>query len=58
MDYAYLNEKTLCFGVYDFDRFSKHDQIGEIKLPLGQFDFGKVIQESRDLSTPSIDNKV
>lgn len=26
------------FAVYDFDRFSKHDQIGEVKIPLNQID--------------------
>ena len=24
--------KTLIFAVYDFDRFSKHDEIGEVSI--------------------------
>ena len=26
--------KTLIFAVYDFDRFSKHDEIGEVSFLL------------------------
>ncbi len=25
LDYAYLNDKSIVFAVYDFDRFSKHE---------------------------------
>lgn len=47
------------FAVFDFDRFSKHDQIGEVSIPLGSVDFGKVITEWRDICTPAkYDNKV
>lgn len=41
--------KTLVFGIYDFDRFSKHDQIGEVKIPLCQVDLAQTIEEWRDL---------
>ncbi|CAG2069473.1 unnamed protein product, partial [Timema podura] len=30
--YAEAMNKTLVFAIFDFDRFSKHDQIGEVKL--------------------------
>jgi hypothetical protein len=43
--------------VYDFDRFSKHDQIGILKVPLSSVDLGKVITEWRDLSSPETDNE-
>jgi synaptotagmin-1 len=41
--------KTLVFAIFDFDRFSKHDQIGEVKLPLCQVDLAQTIEEWRDL---------
>ena len=41
--------KTLVFAIYDFDRFSKHDQIGEVKLPLCTIDLAQTIEEWRDL---------
>ncbi|XP_050701480.1 synaptotagmin 1-like isoform X1 [Eriocheir sinensis] len=47
--YADIMSKTLVFGIYDFDRFSKHDQIGEVKIPLCQVDLAQTIQEWRDL---------
>lgn len=46
------------FNVYDFDRFSKHDQIGQIQVPLGSVDLARVIEEWRDLSPPDDDEKV
>ncbi|CAH8529920.1 unnamed protein product [Schistosoma turkestanicum] len=50
--YAEISSKTLLFTVYDFDRFSKHDQIGQIKVPLSTVDLCNVIEEWRDLSPP------
>nr|QQY02550.1 synaptotagmin-4 [Cryptocotyle lingua] len=50
--YAEVAGKTLVMMVYDFDRFSKHDQIGQIKVPLGSIDLCKVLEEWRDLSPP------
>ncbi len=56
MAYGDLTGRTLMFAIYDFDRFSRHDQIGEVQVPLGQVDLGKVIQEWRDISPPAGDN--
>lgn len=39
--------------VYDFNRFSKHDVIGELRLELSAVDWNHVIEEWRDLSAPS-----
>ncbi|CAH8602207.1 unnamed protein product [Schistosoma mattheei] len=55
--YAEVGGKTLVFNVYDFDRFSKHDQIGQIQVPLGSVDLARVIEEWRDLSPPDDDEK-
>lgn len=41
--------KTLVFAIFDFDRFSKHDQIGEVKVPLCQIDLAQTIEEWREL---------
>uniref|UniRef100_F6UBB9 Synaptotagmin n=1 Tax=Xenopus tropicalis TaxID=8364 RepID=F6UBB9_XENTR len=47
--YAELGGKTLVLTVYDFDRFSKHDVIGDVKVPMNTVDFGHVTEEWRDL---------
>lgn len=39
--------------VFDFDRFSKHDVIGELRLQLGTNDWNHVIEEWKNLSEPS-----
>uniref|UniRef100_A0A4W4ERP2 C2 domain-containing protein n=1 Tax=Electrophorus electricus TaxID=8005 RepID=A0A4W4ERP2_ELEEL len=44
---------TLVMQVYDFNRFSKHDVIGELRLELSSVDWNHVIEEWRDLSEPS-----
>lgn len=51
--YAEIGSKTLVFAIYDFDRFSRHDQIGEITIPLTSVDLGKVIEETRDIAPPA-----
>ena len=40
------------FAIYDFDRFSKHDQIGQVHVPLNSVDLGRVIEEWRDITSP------
>jgi len=47
--YADAMAKTLVFAIYDFDRFSKHDQIGEVKVPLMMVDLAQTIEEWKDL---------
>lgn len=49
--YAELGGKTLVLQVYDFDRFSKHDMIGEIKIPMNSVDLGQPMQQWRDLES-------
>nr|CDS29562.1 synaptotagmin [Hymenolepis microstoma] len=55
--YAEVAGKTLRFNVFDFDRFSKHDQIGQIHVPLASVDLARVIEEWRDLLPPDDDEK-
>lgn len=49
--YAELGGKTLVLQVFDFDRFSKHDTIGEIKIPMNSVDLGQPMQQWRDLES-------
>ncbi|KAK1898158.1 Synaptotagmin-2 [Dissostichus eleginoides] len=46
-----IGGKTLVMCVYDFDRFSKHDVIGEIKIPMNTLDLAKPIEEWKDLDS-------
>lgn len=38
-------------SVYDYDRFSKHDIIGEVKLAMNTVDLGQPIEEWKDLES-------
>ncbi|KAG1704451.1 Synaptotagmin 1 [Nymphon striatum] len=49
--YAEITGKTLVFAIFDFDRFSKHDQIGEVKVNLGTIDLAQTIEEWRDVTS-------
>jgi len=49
--YADAMGKTLVFSIYDFDRFSKHDQIGEVKLPLCMVDLAQTIEEWGEITS-------
>jgi len=54
--YNEIGGKTLVIAIYDFDRFSKHDIIGEIRIPMKSVDLGQVIEEWRDVA-PADDDK-
>ena len=58
LPYADLGAKTLSFTVYDFDRFSKHDQIGQVVIPLNSVDLGRVVDEWRVLVNPITEERV
>uniref|UniRef100_A0A3B5LW94 C2 domain-containing protein n=1 Tax=Xiphophorus couchianus TaxID=32473 RepID=A0A3B5LW94_9TELE len=47
--YSELGGQTLVLQVFDFDRFGKHDVIGEIKIPMNSIDLGQPIHEWKDL---------
>jgi len=47
--YAEIASKTLQFQVYDFDRFSKHDYIGQVKVSMNSVDLGRILEEWKDI---------
>ncbi|XP_029697520.1 synaptotagmin-1-like [Takifugu rubripes] len=47
--YTELGGRTLVMTVYDFGRFSKHDAIGAVKIPMSTADFSQSLEEWRDL---------
>ncbi|XP_066541699.1 synaptotagmin-1b [Hoplias malabaricus] len=47
--YTELGGKTLVMTVYDFDRFSKHDAIGDVRVQMNKIDFSHVTEEWRVL---------
>ncbi|CAL8078707.1 unnamed protein product [Orchesella dallaii] len=51
LPYSDLMAKTLVFAIFDFDRFSKHDQIGEVKIPLCQLDLAQTIEDWKELQS-------
>jgi synaptotagmin-1 len=57
LPYADTFDKTLNFTIFDFDRFSKHDKIGEIKLPLCQVDLAQPVNEWRDVEADKEDDQ-
>ncbi|XP_042293496.1 synaptotagmin-8 [Sceloporus undulatus] len=50
---ADVAENTLVMQVYDFNRFSKHDIIGEMRLPLGDVDLQHVMEQWHELTAAS-----
>nr|XP_033784821.1 synaptotagmin-8 isoform X1 [Geotrypetes seraphini] len=51
MPQADVADTSVVLQVYDFNRFSKHDSIGELRLSLADFDLQHVIEEWQELST-------
>lgn len=49
MLYSEISGKTLVLSVIDHDRFSRHDAIGEVQIPLNAVDLGKVVREIKEL---------
>ncbi|NXK56429.1 SYT1 protein, partial [Chauna torquata] len=48
-----VSESTLVMQIYDFNRFSKHDIIGEVRLPLASVNLQHVIEQWSDLAVAS-----
>lgn len=49
INYGDLCQRTLVLSVYDYDRFSKHDEIGQIAVPLVSLDYSTNIDIWDDL---------
>ncbi|KAL1232164.1 Synaptotagmin-1 [Trichinella pseudospiralis] len=52
--YNELPSKTLLFSIYDFDRFGKNDQIGQLQVPLNSVDLGEVVRQTRCIQPPPL----
>ncbi|XP_047451358.1 synaptotagmin VIII [Mugil cephalus] len=48
-----LLKSTVVMKVFDFDRFSKHEIIGELRVQLCDVDWNHVIEEWQDLAEPA-----
>ena len=55
--FAEIAGQTLMMAVYDFDRFSKHDMIGNVKIPLNSVDLGSTIEDTKELQPPDDDKE-
>jgi len=55
--YADTFDKTLMFTIFDYDRFSKHDRIGEIKIPLSMVDLAQTVSEWKDVESNKEDEQ-
>ncbi|XP_048578411.1 synaptotagmin-1-like isoform X2 [Nematostella vectensis] len=51
--YSEITNRILLMELFDFDRFSRHDLIGEARLPLIDVDLASNINEWRVLTPPS-----
>lgn len=49
LTYAELTSKTLVLAVYDYDRFSKHDEIGQLSIPINSVDLSQTHEQWSDL---------
>ncbi|KAK0416627.1 hypothetical protein QR680_012596 [Steinernema hermaphroditum] len=54
--YNELQCKTLQLTVFDFDRLSKDDRIGQLQIPLDSIDFGTTFDKWRPLDPPLDDS--
>lgn len=50
---AEVPESTLVMQIYDFNRFTKHNIIGEVRLPLASVSLQHVIEQWSDLVAAS-----
>lgn len=53
-----LQSKTLMLTVYDYDRLSKDDKMGQLSIPLESIDFGTTTDICGSLCKPENDDDV
>ena len=53
--FAELQTKTLVMAVYDFDRFSKHDQIGQVIVQMHNVDLCQTVEATKDIISTAED---
>ncbi|PIC12014.1 hypothetical protein B9Z55_028708 [Caenorhabditis nigoni] len=53
-----LHSKTLMLVIYDYDRLSKDDKMGQLSVPLDSIDFGITTDIERPLQKPEKDDEV
>ncbi|GMR58415.1 hypothetical protein PMAYCL1PPCAC_28610, partial [Pristionchus mayeri] len=47
-----IGGQTLVLNVFDFDRFGKHDQIGQVSIPLGKIDLTATTENTALIESP------
>lgn len=47
-----IKSQTLVLNVFDFDRFGKHDHIGQVSVPLGRIDLATTIEKTEHIEAP------
>jgi len=50
--YNEIASQTLVLHVFDFDRFGKHDAIGQVSVPLGRIDLASTIEKTVPIEAP------
>jgi len=58
VSYGEVGSRTLAMQVYDHDRFSADELIGQVAYPLASVDLTRVQLEWRDIQTPCSDEPV
>uniref|UniRef100_A0A8C4NAM9 Synaptotagmin 5 n=1 Tax=Eptatretus burgeri TaxID=7764 RepID=A0A8C4NAM9_EPTBU len=55
VSYGELAKQTIVLSVFDFDRFSHHTFIGEVRLPIASLDLGSTVEEWQEIQ-PGIED--
>ena len=53
--FSELASRSLMLVIYDFDRMSKDDRIGQLRIPLSSVDLGAELHEWRDVQAPEVE---